>query len=281
MDNRNESSAIELSELITLWANAWAKEKGALTIAWVEHTKAAADARLKWKMGGHTKEQKHGLTLVISAEEAVVASDSVLTEATQPPTDTSSSLKTVPPEPITLLCEPGKSVAAEARKLQEQHFADAACKITLSGNVVVYCNQKVDPKLDSHPGAHHKWTIGIETVMTDLIRFAALDDAKIITAQDKERVQNALKAYTTDSAAVSFILPPCERKTAGMSETKESALASTTAVKVTTPPQNNSSIMARFGFRGTQGKGATTITTVPPVEPTAARMSGPGTSSTN
>lgn len=77
MDQRDESGAVELSDLLTVWAKSWVKEKGASDIAWVEHTKAAADKGLKWKMGGHTKAQQYGLSLVISTEEAASASDTV------------------------------------------------------------------------------------------------------------------------------------------------------------------------------------------------------------
>jgi len=48
IDSRREAGTTELSDLISIWANAWAKEKGARSIVWVEHTKADVDARLKW-----------------------------------------------------------------------------------------------------------------------------------------------------------------------------------------------------------------------------------------
>lgn len=257
MEDRSDAGTTELSDLISIWANAWAKEKGARGIAWVEHTKAAAEARLKWKMGGYTKAQQHGLTLVISAVADVVSE----TAEMSPPHD-----------PITLLCEPGKSIATEARRLQEQHFADVSCKIALSGNVVLFCSEKVDPKLDTRPGAHNKWVIGIQTVMADLQRFAALDDEKIISTHDKDRIQGAMNGYTIDAEIVSCVLPPFERLLSPTQEVTEgeektSELSAVNVPSVTPPPQN-AGFLARFGFKGTQGKGVPVNTqsqTVPPV----------------
>lgn len=225
-------------------------------------------------MGGHTKAQQYGLSLVISTEEAASVSDSVPTEI-----DDELPTKTASYEPITLLCEPGKSIVAEARRLQDQHFADATCKIVLSGNVVVYSKQKVDPNIAARPGAHHKWTIGIQTVMADLQRFAALDDVNIISLQDKARIKNALQGFTIDSAIVSFILPPCEKRTQDRVEERVNE-APVDAVKTTSSVQQHSSFMTRFGFRGTQGKGVPTpVTTVEEVSE-SANIVGMGGSST-
>jgi|GEM_PF-5703230 hypothetical protein len=202
-------------------------------------------------MGGHTKAQQYGLTLVISpVSEVVSESEDALTEVV------STAKVSVPQEPITLLCEPGKSIEMEARRLQEQHFADAACKIALSGNVVLFCTEKVDPKLDTRPGAHKKWAIGIQTVMADLQRFSNSDDEKIISTQDKERIQSVLNGYTIDAEMVSCVLSkisPTQEVTEG--EEKTSELDATKVANVTLPPQN-AGFLARFGFRGTQGKGA-------------------------
>ena len=55
MDSRREAGTTELTDLISIWSNAWAKEKGARSIVWVEHTKADVDARLKGKWVGIQK----------------------------------------------------------------------------------------------------------------------------------------------------------------------------------------------------------------------------------
>lgn len=53
MDSRQE--AVDLSVLIPIWANAWARELGANRLEWVEYAATNLNARLKWKFNSHVK----------------------------------------------------------------------------------------------------------------------------------------------------------------------------------------------------------------------------------
>jgi len=65
-----------------------------------------------------------------------------------------------------------------------------ACKVYLTGYVLVGCKTKVS--CDGRSGRHAKWAIGITEVCSDLRHFRDVEDPKVISAADRQKLTTAL-----------------------------------------------------------------------------------------
>ena len=247
MDSRQE--AVDLSVLIPIWANAWARELGVNRLEWAEYVVANLNVRLKWHLNSHAKDAESGLKLRISAIEPVPAVlETAAIEGEQPKTTATTS-----PAPVTQDCVSSETITKQAKRLQQVHFAGTPCKVELLGSIVVCFGQKVTTKLDNNPKPHSKWPVSIKTMIAEMHRFALIEDEKIISNQDRITLQTALAQFTT-AEVISFVLP--ESVPALTLATEEGSKASASSVQVAaTSAKSQISMLERFGFKGSNGKG--------------------------
>lgn len=79
-------------------------------------------------------------------------------------------------------------------------------KVQIMGNVVFCCSNNIALRGHADKGFHNKWSVSIEEVFLDLVRYQHPIDLELISAADKELIERSMGAFVIENGKVNFLI---------------------------------------------------------------------------